>query len=205
MTASPFLKIPPRDWITSNALAFAIFDGFPVTHGHALVVTRRLVATWFDATAAEQAAVMELVAAVKQQLDAELQPRPDGYNIGFNCGAAAGQSIDHLHVHVIPRYRGDVADPRGGVRHVIPAKANYLATSISPARRANLPSGQVDTLDDAFNRLQSPARRASPMSGQGNAVDPATPTNISPSPNGAALAACEQSRWLAIASIFQIR
>lgn len=130
MTASPFLQVSSKDWIASNELAFAIFDGFPVSVGHSLVVTRRVVPTWFDATASEQTALMELVNAVKQRLDETLQPKPDGYNVGFNSGDAAGQTVPHLHIHVIPRYTGDMDDPRGGVRHVIPNKGNYLrATS----------------------------------------------------------------------------
>jgi diadenosine tetraphosphate (Ap4A) HIT family hydrolase len=84
------------------------------------------VATWFDADAQEQASLVELVSVVKQYLDATLAPKPDGYNVGFNAGESAGQTVMHLHVHVIPRYAGDVEDPRGGVRHVIPEKANYL-------------------------------------------------------------------------------
>ncbi|WP_437960496.1 DEAD/DEAH box helicase family protein [Sorangium sp. So ce119] len=127
---SPFLEAPRSAWIASNALAFALRDRFPVSPGHALVVPRRLVSTWFDATAEERAAIFELVDAVKRQLDAELQP--DGYNIGINAGEAAGQTVMHLHVHVIPRFRGDVDDPRGGVRHVIPGKGNYLAGRPSP-------------------------------------------------------------------------
>ena len=114
-----------RPRIAENKLAFAIEDGFPVTPGHALVVTKRVVATWFDATLDEQVAVMALVAEVKSQLD-QLTPPPNGFNVGFNAGGSAGQTVMHLHVHVIPRYDGDVLDPRGGVRHVIPSKGNYL-------------------------------------------------------------------------------
>lgn len=122
---SVFLALPESDHVASNDLAFAIPDRFPVSPGHTLVIPRRLVATWFDATPKEQAALMRLVDEVKKQLDAAL--RPDGYNVGFNAGDAAGQTVMHLHVHVIPRYRGDVPDARGGVRHVIPGKGNYLA------------------------------------------------------------------------------
>jgi diadenosine tetraphosphate (Ap4A) HIT family hydrolase len=121
--SSPFLQIPPAQWVASNALAFAVRDAFPVSAGHTLVVTRRLVATWFDATRDEQIAIIELVDQIKQQLDAEL--RPDGYNIGVNVGVAAGQSVMHLHLHVIPRYAGDVENARGGVRHVIPWRGHY--------------------------------------------------------------------------------
>ncbi len=120
---SPFLACPSAEHVAGNALAFAIRDGFPVSPGHTLVVTRRLVATWFDATPEEQAAVMALVSEVKQQLDDS--HRPDAYNVGFNAGEAAGQTVPHLHVHVIPRYRGDHSDPRGGVRWVLPEKADY--------------------------------------------------------------------------------
>ena len=126
---SPFLQLPPEAHVASNALAFAIRDGFPVSPGHTLIVPRRLVATWFEATREEQVAMLELVEVVKAQLDAELQP--DGYNIGINAGAAAGQTVMHLHMHLIPRFAGDVPDPRGGVRHVIPNKGNYLANAAS--------------------------------------------------------------------------
>ena len=124
---SIFSIIPPTDWITSNDLAFAVSDGFPVAPGHTLVITRRVVPTWFDATPAEQVAVMSLVTEVKSILEGRLTPKPDGWNVGLNAGVAAGQTVPHLHVHVIPRWHGDVPDPRGGVRHVIPGKGNYLA------------------------------------------------------------------------------
>ena len=131
---SPFLSNSSETWITANDAAFAIFDNYPVTPGHVLVVTRRLVPTWFEATQAEQAAVMLLVNDVKSILDELLKPKPDGYNVGFNAGEAAGQTVPHLHIHVIPRYKGDVADPRGGIRHVIPGKGNYLADDVSSAK-----------------------------------------------------------------------
>lgn len=123
---SPFAQVPSSEWTASNELAFAIRDRFPVSPGHTLVITRREVADWFEATGDERAAILSLVDEVKASLDREL--RPDGYNVGFNAGVAAGQTVMHLHVHVIPRYRGDMEDPRGGVRHAIPGKGNYLAT-----------------------------------------------------------------------------
>ena len=125
--SSPFSKIDKSEWVLSNELAFAIFDAYPVTQGHILVIPHRVVPTWFDASAAEQQAIMNLVDEVKAELDRRF--RPDGYNIGINAGAAAGQTVMHLHVHVIPRYEGDMEDPRGGVRHVIPEKGNYLIDS----------------------------------------------------------------------------
>jgi diadenosine tetraphosphate (Ap4A) HIT family hydrolase len=121
--SSPFLAVPSSEWVASNDLAFAIRDRYPVAPGHTLVVPRRGVATWFEASADEQRALMELVAVVKAGLDEQLAP--DGYNVGWNVGEAAGQTVFHLHVHVIPRRRGDVADPTGGVRNVIPGRGNY--------------------------------------------------------------------------------
>ncbi len=120
---SPFLARLHAEHIAANDLAFAIRDGFPVSPGHTLVVTRRLVATWFDATSAEQSAAMALVNEVKRMLDES--HHPDGYNVGFNAGDAAGQTVPHLHIHIIPRYRGDRPDPRGGVRWVLPDQADY--------------------------------------------------------------------------------
>ena len=121
---SVFSTIPPSDWVASNSLAFAIRDRFPVSPGHTLVITHRPAETWWDATTDEQQAILELVDEVKRLLDGELHPH--GYNVGFNAGRAAGQTVPHLHVHVIPRFDGDLADPRGGVRHVIPDRGNYL-------------------------------------------------------------------------------
>ena len=105
-------------------LVFAIRDAYPVTAGHTLLIPKRHVATWFDATETEQVALVRGVKAMKSALDAS--HAPDAYNVGINAGAAAGQTVMHLHVHLIPRRTGDVADPRGGVRHVIAGKGNYL-------------------------------------------------------------------------------
>jgi diadenosine tetraphosphate (Ap4A) HIT family hydrolase len=101
----------------------AIPDAFPLNPGHTLVVPRRHVANYFDLSQDEQAAIWRLVSEVKSGLDAKLAPA--GYNIGVNVGAAGGQTVDHVHVHVIPRFAGDVDDPRGGVRWIIPARAPY--------------------------------------------------------------------------------
>ncbi|MET0406458.1 MAG: DEAD/DEAH box helicase family protein [Cystobacter sp.] len=128
---SPFLDLPPSSWVASNALAFAIRDKYPVSPGHTLVIPRRLVASWFEATPEEQRALFELVDVVKRGLEAR-GPRPEGYNLGVNVGEAAGQTVQHLHVHVIPRYPGDMVDPRGGVRHVIPSRGNYLRRPTKP-------------------------------------------------------------------------
>jgi len=124
---SPFLEVPPSEWIASNELAFAIPDRHPVSRGHALVVTHRVVEHWWECTPPERAALMSLVDEVRDRLVDKY--RPAGFNVGFNSGAAAGQTVPHVHVHVIPRYDGDLPDPRGGVRHVIPHLGNYLAPS----------------------------------------------------------------------------
>jgi diadenosine tetraphosphate (Ap4A) HIT family hydrolase len=117
---SPFLQ-RPAVWLASNDLAFAIADPFPVSPGHTLVVTKRVVPTWFEASRYERLAIVDLIEEVKRLLD-HRTPAPDGYNVGFNAGAAAGQTVMHLHVHVIPRYAGDVPDPTGGIRNVIRRK-----------------------------------------------------------------------------------
>ena len=123
---SPFLSRPQSEWIASNDLAFAIMDGYPVNPGHVLVIPKRQVSTWWEATREEQVAILDLLEVVKRQLDES--HGPDGYNIGVNAGEAAGQTVFHLHVHLIPRYTGDMEDPRGGVRHVIPSRGNYKKT-----------------------------------------------------------------------------
>jgi superfamily II DNA or RNA helicase/diadenosine tetraphosphate (Ap4A) HIT family hydrolase/HKD family nuclease len=127
---SPFLAIPVSEWLAANRSAFAFADRFPVSPGHSLVVPRRVITTWWEATDDERADILALVDEIKRQLDARFHP--DGYNVGFNAGAAAGQTVAHLHVHVIPRYRGDVPDPRGGVRGVIPGMGNYLLPIAEP-------------------------------------------------------------------------
>jgi len=112
-----------REVLYEDELVFAIPDAFPVSPGHALVITKRHCPTYFDTTAAERAALAEAVVKVRAVL--EERYRPDGYNVGANCGAAAGQSVMHLHIHVIPRYAGDELFPRGGVRGVIASKKSY--------------------------------------------------------------------------------
>lgn len=149
---SPFLAVPASEWLAANHSAFVIADRFPVSPGHALVVPRRVVATWWETTNDERADILALVDEVKRQLDAEMQP--DGYNVGFNAGAAAGQTVGHLHIHVIPRYRGDVPDPRGGVRHVVSGKGNYLQPATEPYA---LVDGQDRLLrDDLLRCLRDP-------------------------------------------------
>ena len=117
----PFCN-PDREIIAANASALAIFDGFPVSEGHALIVPKRHVGEIFDLEADEYRQCFELVREVRLELRRRF--KTDDFNIGVNCGTAAGQTVDHAHIHIIPRYEGDVENPRGGVRHVIPGKGD---------------------------------------------------------------------------------
>jgi diadenosine tetraphosphate (Ap4A) HIT family hydrolase len=119
----PFCDPPEGRVFVEEPLAIALWDGYPVSPGHALIIPRRHMPSLFDATESERSALLTLVDSAKVVIDQ--RHRPDGYNIGVNVGAAAGQTVFHLHIHLIPRFVGDVDDPRGGVRHVIPANANY--------------------------------------------------------------------------------
>lgn len=103
--------------------AVAFDDGFPLCRGHTLVVPVRHESSFFALTAAERRDICELVERIRAHLLDTL--RADGFNIGLNDGEAAGQTVEHAHVHVIPRYAGDVRDPRGGVRWVLPERAKY--------------------------------------------------------------------------------
>ncbi|MCQ1538286.1 HIT family protein [Methanocalculus taiwanensis] len=119
----PFCTPGPSSILLANDLAYARCDLYPVSPGHLLLIPFRHVASFFEATEDEQAALLSLVHDARRLLD-ELYA-PDGYNIGVNVGAAAGQSVMHLHLHVIPRYQGDMEEPKGGVRGVIPGKRGY--------------------------------------------------------------------------------
>jgi diadenosine tetraphosphate (Ap4A) HIT family hydrolase len=118
-----FCTLPPSRIVEENEHAVLILDGYPVSPGHSLVIPRRHIGSFFDATLDERLALLELLDRAKTLVSE--QHEPAGYNIGINDGAAAGQTIGHLHVHLIPRYHGDQDDPRGGVRRVIPEKADY--------------------------------------------------------------------------------
>lgn len=121
----------PDTTVAENDLAYAVRDTYPVSPGHTLVITKRHAETWFDATADERSSVLALVEEVKSSLDYDLHP--DGYNIGINIGEAAGQTVPHLHMHVIPRFSGDLDDPTGGVRLVVPDKGNYRRPGFVPS------------------------------------------------------------------------
>ena len=119
----PFCTLPVSRIVEENEHAVLILDGFPVSLGHSLVIPKRHVGSFFEITDIERVALFKLIDRA-QKLVSE-QHQPDGFNIGINDGAAAGQTVPHLHIHLIPRYDGDLADPRGGVRWVIPDKADY--------------------------------------------------------------------------------
>ena len=106
-----------------NNLAIWIRDGFPVSLGHSLVIPKRHMGSFFSASTDEQSALLQLLNIAKVSVESEFHPA--GYNIGINDGAAAGQTVPHLHIHLIPRYEGDPEDPRGGVRWIIPDNADY--------------------------------------------------------------------------------
>jgi diadenosine tetraphosphate (Ap4A) HIT family hydrolase len=114
---------PSREILAESRLSLAFFDSFPVSKGHALVVPKRHVVTIWDMDEDEYADAFRLVREVKDILAQRLSP--DGFNVGVNSGEVAGQSVWHSHIHLIPRYKGDVPAPRGGVRNIIPGKGNY--------------------------------------------------------------------------------
>ncbi|WP_322068993.1 HIT family protein [Paraburkholderia bannensis] len=122
----PFCAIPADRIVDQNDTGAVLRDGFPVSPGHTLIVSKRHVGSLFDLSLSEREQLFLLVDRAKLALDEQF--RPDAYNIGINDGAAAGQTVPHLHIHLIPRYQGDIEDPRGGVRWIIPAKADYWST-----------------------------------------------------------------------------
>lgn len=119
----PFCALPESRIIDADSNAMVIRDGFPVSEGHTLVIPRRHVGSFFEVTSAERESLLALLDRAKAELDRLYSP--DGYNVGINDGPAAGQTVPHLHIHLIPRYTGDRPDPRGGLRWVIPDKADY--------------------------------------------------------------------------------
>jgi diadenosine tetraphosphate (Ap4A) HIT family hydrolase len=143
----PFCSIDSNRIAFANDLVIATWDGFPVNPGHLLIVPRSHVPEWANLSAAEKTAVS---LAVDQALSLITQRfHPEGFNVGFNQGAVAGQTVFHFHLHVIPRYAGDVADPRGGVRYVVPERARYFAREVPLLERTvsrRLVTGAEDPL-----------------------------------------------------------
>ncbi len=118
-----FCALPANRLVQSNATAIAIRDAYPVSPGHSLIIPKRHIGSFFEVSSVERADLMALLASMRALLNAELNP--EAYNIGINDGPQAGQTVPHMHMHLIPRFVGDVADPRGGVRWILPAKAKY--------------------------------------------------------------------------------
>ena len=123
MAECPFCTIPSEQMVASDALTFTVRDTLPVSPGHTLILPKRHIAGIFEVTKEEVAALWEAVQQARAQLLKEFSP--DGFNIGINDGLASGQTILHLHIHIIPRYKGDMPDPRGGIRWIFPEKAKY--------------------------------------------------------------------------------
>jgi diadenosine tetraphosphate (Ap4A) HIT family hydrolase len=120
----PFCNLDSERVLNRNGFALAFYDGFPITEMHTLIIPERHVATYFDLLPEERSAIHDLLASQRlsiQSSDASVK----GFNIGWNCGETAGQTVMHAHVHLIPRRAGDVENPRGGIRHLIPGKGDY--------------------------------------------------------------------------------
>ncbi len=115
--------IKNKQYQYENELAVGFADSFPVSDGHTLVVPKRHAETFFDLTSEEISAMKKLADQIKSNLNEKY--KPDGYNIGFNCGEFAGQSVFHCHMHIIPRYKGDIEKPRGGIRKILKRNSNY--------------------------------------------------------------------------------
>jgi diadenosine tetraphosphate (Ap4A) HIT family hydrolase len=119
----PFCNPLAEDIIARNDLCYALWDRFPVSKGHVLVIPFRHIPDFFSLTVAEKQAMLALVDVCKGVIEENFQP--SGYNIGINIGESAGQTVMHCHCHMIPRYAGDVRDARGGIRGVVPHKQKY--------------------------------------------------------------------------------
>lgn len=123
VAACPFCSVPSARILIDDPLALGFEDAYPISPGHALAIPRRHVASFFELTAEEQQALLDVLTRLRTRCIERYQP--DAFNIGINDGPAAGQTVPHMHMHLIPRYAGDRADPRGGVRWIIPEKADY--------------------------------------------------------------------------------
>ncbi|UZW13465.1 HIT family protein [Clostridium pasteurianum] len=118
-----FCEYSKNEYIAENELVFAIYDKFPVNKGHVLIIPKRHFESFFKATVEEVKAIYSLMNEVKTIIDKQL--KPSGYNVGVNVGYDAGQTVMHLHVHLIPRYEGDVENPKGGIRNIKEALVRY--------------------------------------------------------------------------------
>ena len=118
-----FTLIPKDQIVFENNYFFMIYDAFPVSPGHILIISKRLVPNYFELNEEERNELPMMIQVAKNLI--EKDHNPDGYNIGMNCGETAGQTVFHFHCHIIPRYKGDMENPRGGVRHCVSGKGNY--------------------------------------------------------------------------------
>lgn len=119
----PFCSLALDRLVLQDEFSLVVLDRFPVSKGHTLIIPRRHVQSFFETTPQERSSLMAMLDMAKAKLNHS--HKPDGYNIGINDGSAAGQTVPHLHIHLIPRYEGDQTDPRGGIRWVFPDKADY--------------------------------------------------------------------------------
>ena len=120
---SVFLAIPQEEYLLESKHFFVIKDGFPVSPGHCLIVSREKRGDFFELDEVERHELIDLIETVRDIIKNDYSP--DGYNIGMNCGTHAGQTVMHFHCHVIPRYVGDMPNPEGGVRHCVAGKGSY--------------------------------------------------------------------------------
>ena len=120
---SVFSQIPNKEYLFTGAHFFAIYDRYPVSPGHLLIISKNEKQDFFSLDKTERIELNELIIEAKNVI--QLKFSPDGYNIGMNCGVSAGQTVMHFHCHVIPRYQGDMDNPRGGIRHCVDGKGYY--------------------------------------------------------------------------------
>lgn len=121
---SVFSEISSNEYVLDAKHFFAIYDRYPVSPGHLLIISKKIKENFFDLNEEERKELNDLILKAKNTIESKYSP--DGYNIGMNCGSAAGQTIFHFHCHLIPRYFGDMKNPRGGIRHCVEGKGNYL-------------------------------------------------------------------------------
>ena len=119
----PFCTLPRDRIFLENDRTVAIFDLYPVSQGHALIIPKRHIGSFFELDTEEQLSAISLLNHSKMIVDEKF--RPEAYTVGINDGVVAGQTVSHCHIHLIPRYRGDQVEPRGGIRWIFPDKANY--------------------------------------------------------------------------------
>lgn len=120
---SVFSNIPETEWLHSSQHFFIVPDKYPASSGHLLIISKEYRRDFFELTNEEKKELPDLITTAKKLIEKEHSPT--GYNIGINCGTAAGQTVFHFHCHVIPRYDGDMDDPQGGIRNVIPGTGDY--------------------------------------------------------------------------------